>query len=71
MNVLSRLVSWDGFGSKGLDGGTGHLRSKSGDDAGSLNHLVVAQLSKTKMCAMSGEPSLKGLGLGFEGSQSQ
>lgn len=26
--------------------------SKSGDDAGLLNHLVVAQLSKTKMCAM-------------------
>ena len=30
-------------------------RSKSGNDAG-LNHLVVAQLSKTKMCAMQGNP---------------
>ena len=35
------------------DPGSHGPRSKSGDDAG-LNHLVVAQLSKTKMCAMQG-----------------
>ena len=56
-----------GFGNRSQDGSgwgpaRGDLlpkshgpRSKS-DDAGSLNHLVVAQLSKTKMCAMQGSP---------------